>query len=341
MTVASTTNQIVYTGDDATSVFAYTFKIFADTDLVVTEKLIADPFTETVLTITTDYTVSGVGVSTGGNVTLVAGALAATKKLIIQRVLPLTQGFDLAENDNAPSSGYEDAYDKLTMMIQTLDETLQRAIRIDPTQTGIDVQLPPPEADKGIAWNSDADGLVNIDAPGASADAAAASAAAAAASASSAAASASAASSSASAAAASAVEAAASVATLNLPTLTGGDAGKRLVVNSAEDGYDLVGIDSIIKGWVHLDGTGTAAIDDSFNVSSITDNSTGNYTVTWDTDFASVDYVAVAASSGGPSGGFITTLSSYATGSVVVQIKTVAPASVDDADVCVIAIGDQ
>ena len=209
MTVASTTNQIVYTGDDATSVFAYTFKIFADTDLVVTEKLIADPFTETVLTITTDYTVSGVGVSTGGNVTLVAGALAATKKLIIQRVLPLTQGFDLAENDNAPSSGYEDAYDKLTMMIQTLDETLQRAIRIDPTQTGIDVQLPPPEADKGIAWNSDADGLVNIDAPGASADAAAASAAAAAASASSAAASASAASSSASAAAASAVEAAA------------------------------------------------------------------------------------------------------------------------------------
>jgi hypothetical protein len=33
------------------------------------------------------------------------------------------------------------------------------------------------------------------------------------------------------------------------------------------------------KAWVNFNGTGTVAIRDSFNVSSITDNGTGNYRV--------------------------------------------------------------
>ena len=42
MTVASTTNIVRFTGDGATSVFAYGFKIFANTDLEVTKFTIAD-----------------------------------------------------------------------------------------------------------------------------------------------------------------------------------------------------------------------------------------------------------------------------------------------------------
>jgi hypothetical protein len=38
---------------------------------------------------------------------------------------------------------------------------------------------------------------------------------------------------------------------------------------------------SAAKGWVSLNGTGTAAIRDSFNTSSITDNATGTYTQTF------------------------------------------------------------
>ena len=33
------------------------------------------------------------------------------------------------------------------------------------------------------------------------------------------------------------------------------------------------------KAWINIDGTGTALIRDSFNVSSITDNGTGEYAV--------------------------------------------------------------
>jgi len=44
------------------------------------------------------------------------------------------------------------------------------------------------------------------------------------------------------------------------------------------------------KAWVNFNGTGTVAIRASFNVSSITDNSTGNFTVTFATAFADANY---------------------------------------------------
>ena len=39
-------------------------------------------------------------------------------------------------------------------------------------------------------------------------------------------------------------------------------------------------VQSLLKAWVRIDGTGTAAIDDSFNCGSLTDNGTGDYSVT-------------------------------------------------------------
>jgi hypothetical protein len=47
-----------------------------------------------------------------------------------------------------------------------------------------------------------------------------------------------------------------------------------------------------IKAWVNMDGSGTAHIDTSFNMTSITDHSTGVYTLTIATDFGSADWVA-------------------------------------------------
>ena len=52
---------------------------------------------------------------------------------------------------------------------------------------------------------------------------------------------------------------------------------------------------SAAKAWVNFNGTGTVAIRDSFNVSTITDNGTGDYTRTVSSAFANVDY----SSSGG------------------------------------------
>jgi hypothetical protein len=48
------------------------------------------------------------------------------------------------------------------------------------------------------------------------------------------------------------------------------------------------------QAWVNFNGTGTVAIRASKNVSSITDNGTGDYTVNFTTAMADVDYAPVA-----------------------------------------------
>ena len=50
------------------------------------------------------------------------------------------------------------------------------------------------------------------------------------------------------------------------------------------------GMTGIAKAWVNFNGTGTVAIRDSFNVSSITDNGTGEYTVNFTTAMPNANY---------------------------------------------------
>jgi hypothetical protein len=54
------------------------------------------------------------------------------------------------------------------------------------------------------------------------------------------------------------------------------------------------GMTGIAKAWVNFNGTGTVAIRDSFNVSSITDNGTGDYTVNFTTALPNANYSCVS-----------------------------------------------
>lgn len=51
----------------------------------------------------------------------------------------------------------------------------------------------------------------------------------------------------------------------------------------------------IAKAWVNFNGSGVVAIRAQYNVSSITDNGTGNYTVNFTTAMTNADYTAVTA----------------------------------------------
>ena len=46
------------------------------------------------------------------------------------------------------------------------------------------------------------------------------------------------------------------------------------------------------KAWVNFNGTGTVAINDSYNVSTVADEGTGDYTVNFATDMANDDYAS-------------------------------------------------
>tara|TARA_R110002126_G_scaffold73771_2_gene183968 strand:+ start:697 stop:2052 length:1356 start_codon:yes stop_codon:yes gene_type:complete len=128
VTVSSITNKQSYNGNGTQSVFAYTFKIFADTDIKV--------YVGTSLkTLSTHYTLSGVGIAGGGNVTFTAGNFpaAGTGNVTILRSLALTQGVDLVNYGRFDAEVIEAQYDKLTMMVQQLQEQADRTIRFSTT----------------------------------------------------------------------------------------------------------------------------------------------------------------------------------------------------------------
>ena len=52
-------------------------------------------------------------------------------------------------------------------------------------------------------------------------------------------------------------------------------------------------IGTLCRAWVNFNGTGTVAIRASFNVSSITDNGTGDYTVNFTTALPDANYSCV------------------------------------------------
>ncbi len=76
----------------------------------------------------------------------------------------------------------------------------------------------------------------------------------------------------------------------------------------------------IMKGWVVFDGTaGSLSAAASENVASLTDNGTGKYTITWDTDFASANYAtAGSAYYSGAQGNYLVTID-YDSGRTPVQ----------------------
>ena len=55
---------------------------------------------------------------------------------------------------------------------------------------------------------------------------------------------------------------------------------------------------SAAKAWINFNGTGTIAARDSFNVGSLTDNGTGDYTVNFTNAMANVNFSSAATCSG-------------------------------------------
>jgi len=69
------------------------------------------------------------------------------------------------------------------------------------------------------------------------------------------------------------------------------------------NGTDSITVEGAVKGsakaWVNFNGRGTVAIRASYNVSSITDNGTGDYTVNFTTALADANYSVVVTGGDG------------------------------------------
>jgi hypothetical protein len=100
---------------------------------------------------------------------------------------------------------------------------------------------------------------------------------------------------------------------------------------SFNSGYGSAAVAYGCRAWVNFNGTGTVAIRGSGNVSSITDNGTGDYTVNFTTALADANYsfLAGAQANGIANGPMVDLFANGATGSARFRVFTQASAAMD------------
>jgi hypothetical protein len=162
MTVSSSTAKVSYSGNGVTQAFAVPFYFLASSQLLVV--LRSSSGVETTQVLGTNYTVTGAGVLTGGTVTMTAAPASGTT-LVISRNVPLTQETDLQPNDRLPAETLEQSIDKLTMITQQIDETLDRAIKFPVSDSSsISPLLPVSSVRAGKFFKFDTTGAPTVEA---------------------------------------------------------------------------------------------------------------------------------------------------------------------------------
>ena len=149
-----------YAGNGSTVAFAFSFKVFATSQVRVTRTTSG---TEAVLTLTTDYSVSlnaNQDTNPGGTVTMVTAPTATQTVTITSNVANL-QPTAIANLGGFYPEVINDSLDRATIQIQQLDERLDRALVIPVSSSGVSTQLPVPQSSALIGWDAGATVLQN------------------------------------------------------------------------------------------------------------------------------------------------------------------------------------
>jgi len=165
MTVSTETDLVSYNGNGSTTVFTIPFPFAANADI---EVILRDASgNETVLAITTHYTLAGAGAASGTCTMLIAPATGET--LVISRAMTFTQETDYVPNDPFPADAHEAALDKTVMIDQELRNAQARTIKVSKTVTDApDLELTELAADragKAVLFNAAGSAIALSDRP--------------------------------------------------------------------------------------------------------------------------------------------------------------------------------
>jgi hypothetical protein len=151
MTLSSTQTKVTYVGNGSTTVFAIPFTIYDNDNFeVILREESTTPDTETTQSIGTHYTISGG--DPGSSITMLI-APSSTQKLIIRRVMPVTQTVDYVNTSVFPAETHELALDRIVAQIQDVNEVLSRVPKLSKTSSA-STQLPEPSAESYLRINS-------------------------------------------------------------------------------------------------------------------------------------------------------------------------------------------
>lgn len=160
MTVSTSINKVFHNGNSVATVFAYPFRILDAAHLEVyvstdgsTYTLVVDGGAGTY-----DYTITGVGNISGGDVTFNNPPPTVTQAVLLLRNVPLTQISDYVNGDEFPMDVLEDDLDKSMMCIQQLFEESSRSLQLPITSVYTN-NIPEPEVSKALFTKADGTGF--------------------------------------------------------------------------------------------------------------------------------------------------------------------------------------
>lgn len=163
-TVSVTDSRVQYTCNGITTTYAYPFKVLENSDILAVKNNSVTGV-QTTLVLDTDYTVTGAGSVSGGNVVLTAGSTCGSGyTLTLLRNISMTQETDYVDGEAFSAESLEDAIDKQTLIIQQLQEQAERAPTLKPsTDITLPFTFPDPDPSKVIAWNATGTALESVD----------------------------------------------------------------------------------------------------------------------------------------------------------------------------------
>ncbi|HXF44861.1 MAG TPA: peptidase G2 autoproteolytic cleavage domain-containing protein [Burkholderiaceae bacterium] len=153
MTVPVSSRRNDYVGNGATATYSYTFRILDDDDLIVSVQDTSNNVTK--LTKTTDYTVLGVGLFSGGSITFVnagqpwltGGNLKTSYKLTIRGKPVLEQPYDAKNRGGFFPEDHETVFDRLAQIDIGQQDEINRALRFPETDgVALNAVFPPAAA---------------------------------------------------------------------------------------------------------------------------------------------------------------------------------------------------
>ena len=135
MTVSNTVSRNQYTASSGQTVFPYTFEVFVSSDITVLQN-------DTTLSEGSNYSVSGVGVDAGGDITLTVGATTGDI-ITVYRSMELDRTTDYQNSGDFLAQEVNDDFDRLWLAAQQGEENHVRAVVKPITDAAsIDMTLP-------------------------------------------------------------------------------------------------------------------------------------------------------------------------------------------------------
>lgn len=162
MTVSTTIRSAgPFIGNGVTTAFPFNFTVFEADDILAVSNLAG---VETILTLTTDYTVTlnpDQDNTPGGTVTLNA-PLAVGRKLALTTAIAALQDVAVTNNGGFFAEVFNRVFDKLTVLIQQCLERQDRALTVGVTETGVMLQVPV-SPNQVLQWSPDGSQLISRD----------------------------------------------------------------------------------------------------------------------------------------------------------------------------------